>query len=406
MSAAAVSSSAKAKQPMSERRRRAWWIGTVALVIGLLVAAFLYTHERVDVQRPLPMGAEARANPLHALTLALRDAGQSVVLKGHLDLERAPPPARGSIVLLYPEAQIDTPDLAWALGDWVDAGGRLALPMPRGDAAPALTELLRDGFGVEALRGVAAVDDCPTLAVGDGLTPQYVCGVPFTVRGTIDEALVWPNAKAARFARLPHGDGEVLLFADLGLLENWHFLPLGSGGDAAADAKAKVERDARAALSARLAGPLLDGDEVWIVAFQGGSLTALIFSRGWPLLLGLGLALLAWLLLASARFGPLVPTPPAHRRALLEHLDAAGQFAFRSDHGLALHAALRDAVLDRLAKRHALARLDHSTLAAALADRSRLPRESIASALELPPRAAPEAFRDAIATLSAVLQKL
>ena len=391
---------------MTTRRRRAWWIGAAVAIIGLLVAAFFYTHERVELQRPQPMGAEARANPLHALTLALRDAGQTVVIKGHLDLERAPPPVRGSLVLLYPEAQIDTPELAWALADWVDAGGRLALPMPRGDAAPALTELLRDGFGVEALRGVAAVDDCPRLAVGEGLTPMDVCGVPFTVRGAIDEALVWPRADAARFARLPHGDGEVLLFASLEALENWNFMPLGRGADAAADAKARAESDARAALGARLAGPLLDGEEVWIVAFQGGSLTALILTRGWPLLLGLGLALLAWLLLASARFGPMVPTPPAHRRALLEHLDAAGQFAFRSDHGLALHAALRDAVLDRLAQRHALARLDHSTLAAALADRSRLPREAIASALELPPRAAPEAFRDAIATLSAVLQKL
>lgn len=391
---------------MNARRRRAWRIVVGLAVVGLLVAGFLYTHERIDVQRPLPIGAEARANPLHALTLALRDAGQTVALKGHLDLERSPPPPRGSVVLLYPEAQVDTPALAWALADWVDAGGRLALPMPRGEAAPALTELLRDGFGVEALRGVAAVDDCPSLAVGEDVAPLEVCGVPFAVRGVIGDDLVWPRADAARFARLPHGDGEVLLFADLGMLENWQFLPTGGGVDARVDARVAAEADARAALAARLAGPLLDGDEVWIVAFQGGSLTALVLSRGWPLLLGIGLALLAWLLLASARFGPLVPTPPARRRALLEHLDAAGQFAFRSDHGLALHAALRDAVLDRLAQRHALARLDHATLAAALADRSRLPRDAIASALELPPRATPEAFRDAIGTLSSVLHKL
>ena len=42
------------------------------------------------------------------------------------------------------------------------------------------------------------------------------------------------------------------------------------------------------------------------------------------------------------------------------------------------HAAMREAVLERLARRHALAKLDDVSLAQALADRSRLPREAIA----------------------------
>lgn len=392
---------------MSARAKR-WWAFAALLLIGLGAAAFYATHEQVDIERALPLGAEARANPLHALTLGLRSAGQEVVLRGHLDLERDPPPPRGSVVLLYPEAQVETDTQAWALLDWVDAGGRLVLPMPRGDAAPSLSAMLGETFGVEALRGAAAFEiDCANLSLpGERAEWLPVCGTPFVVEDAIDDALVWPNAAQARFARLRYGEGEVLLLADLAPLENGRILPIGSTGAMDDDARATRYRDQSTALMATLAAPLLEGDAVWLIAFRGGSLTALLASRGWPFFLGSGLALLAWLLWRSQRLGPVVPSPPAQRRALMEHIDAAGQFAFRSDHGAALHAAMREAVLERLARRHALAKLDEASLAQALADRSRLPRETIVAALLLPPRAAPEQFRDAVATLSTVLHRL
>jgi hypothetical protein len=394
---------------VSARAKRAWALAAL-LFVGLGVAAFFATHEQVDIQRALPPGAEARANPLHALTLGLRDAGQEVVMRGHLDLERDPPPPRGSIVLLYPEAQVETDAQAWALLDWVSTGGRLLLPMPRGDAAPALSAMLRDSFGVEAFRGAAAGEsDCANLLMADGDHSADwlpVCGTPFAVEGAIEDAVAWPNAAQARFARLPYGEGEVLLLADLTQLDNSRIQPIGRRGDSEEDLRAVRFRDQSTLLMATLASPLLEGDAVWVIAFRGGSLTALLASRGWPFFLGSGLALMAWLLWRSQRLGPVVPSPPARRRALMEHIDAAGQFVFRSDHGAALHAALREAVLERLARRHALAQLDDAALAHAIADRSRLPREAIASALTLPPRAAPEAFRDAVATLSTVLHRL
>ncbi|MGL6290462.1 MAG: hypothetical protein ACRC2H_07240, partial [Silanimonas sp.] len=177
-------------------------------------------------------------------------------------------------------------------------------------------------------------------------------------------------------------------------------------GDAEVDEENAQRRDAQTRLMAQLASPMLDGEAVWLLSHRGGSLTALLLHEGWPVLLGTGLALLAWLLWSSQRLGPLVPSPSPHRRALMEHIEAAGQFAFRNDHGASLHAALRDAVLERLAQRHALARLDDAALAHALADRSRLPREAIAAALALPMKATPEQFRDAVATLATLLHRL
>ena len=387
-------------------RRRNLAIAALALaVVGLGVAAFFATHERITVEVPTPPTAEARANPLHGLTLALRGAGQPVVLKGHVDLERDPPPPRGTLVLLYPEAQVETDGDSWALLDWIDGGGRLVLPMPRGETAPALSDMLRDALGVEALRGAAADIDCARLRI-PGVRTEDICGTPFAVLGTVDTELVWPKAAQARFARLPYGDGEVLVFSDLRLLENIALYRVATTGDAEVDEDNAERRDAQTRLMAQLASPMLDGDAVWLLSHRGGSLTALLLREGWPFLLGIALALLAWLLWSSQRLGPLVPSPSPHRRALIEHIEAAGQFAFRNDHGAALHGALREAVLERLAQRHALARLDDAALAHALADRSRLPREAIASALALPLKATPEQFRDAVATLAALLHRL
>jgi hypothetical protein len=390
---------------MTPRRRNLVFGGLGLAFVGLLLAAFFATHERVSIEAPTPPTSEARANPLHALTLGLRAAGQTVELKGHIDIRRTPPPRRGTLVLLYPEAQVETDDDSWALLDWVDQGGRLVLPMPTGDAAPSLSTMLRDAFGVEALRGAAADIDCPRLRLADDLR-DAVCGTPFEVMERIDDALVWPKAAHARIARLPYGEGEVLLLSELNAFANFRVAPIGTTANAEEDAERRQRRDAQTALMATLAGAWLDGDDVWLLSHRGGSLSALLWREGWPVLLGLGLALLAWLRWAGPRFGPMVPSPVPHRRALMEHIDAAGQFAFRNDHGASLHAALREAVLERLAQRHALARLDEAALVHALADRSRLPREAIASALSLPPKAAPDAFREAVATLATLLHRL
>jgi hypothetical protein len=265
--------------------------------------------------------------------------------------------------------------------------------------------MLGEELGVEALRGAAADVDCPRLRLADGVT-EVVCGTPFAVTGLIDDALVWPKAGHARIARLPYGEGEVLVLSELDAFTNRRLSPLGTTADVEADAEQQQRRDAQTRLMAQLAGAWVDGEAVWILSHRGGSLAALLWREGWPVMLGLALALLAWLRWASHRLGPTVPAPAAHRRALMEHIDAAGQFAFRNDHGASLHAALREAVLERLAQRHALARLDEAALARALADRSRVPVDAIAAALVLPHRATPDQFREAVATLATLLHRL
>jgi hypothetical protein len=198
-----------------------------------------------------------------------------VVLKGHVDFRRTPPPPRGTLVLLYPEAQVETDDDSWALLDWVEQGGRLVLPMPSGDAAPSLSAMLGDGLGVEALRGAAAEIDCPRLRLAEGVS-EVVCGTPFAVTGLIDDALVWPKAGHARIARLPYGEGEVLVLSELDAFTNRRLSPLGTTADAEADAERQQRRDAQTRLMAQLAGAWVDGEAVWILSHRGGSLAALL----------------------------------------------------------------------------------------------------------------------------------
>lgn len=377
---------------MSLTRRRWMWAGIAFVLIGLLVAGFFAAFHQVPVDVPVPPGREARANPMHALTLALRKAGHSVVLKGHLDLQRDPPPARGTIVLPYPEAQIETSDDAANLLAWVEGGGFLVLPMPRAASAPALDEFLHGGLGVFPDWGSSDTDDEASAACAMLRLPQAktfeICGVPFSVEEA-NAFASWPTgARPKHAARLSVGDGEVLLLSTLEPLQN-----------------AALAEPENASFAAALMAPALNGDAVWMVVYRGGSLTALLWREGWPALLGLGLALIAWLAWRTQRIGPLIPSPAGNRRALTEHIDAAGQYAFRNDHGRALHAATRAAVIERLSRRHAMAGLDEAALAQALADRCALPLSEVREALALPPRAPPERFRAAIALLSKLLHR-
>jgi hypothetical protein len=320
-----------------------------------------------------------------------------VRLRGHLDLERDPPAPHGSLLLLYPEAQVETAAQARGLLDWVAAGGRLVLPIPRGEAAPMLSAALRERLGVRVLRGEAALADCPRLLLPGRKDSEAVCGTPFQLAPGARPVARWPReGEALRFARLALGEGEVILLADLALVGN---------GALSRQAEAPL-REARTRLLAELMSPLLDGGPVQVLAYRGGSFIALLAREGWPFFLAAACALAAWLALMGQRLGPLQPSPAGRRRSLREHLDAAGRFGYRHDHGLALHAALREAVRERLARRHALAGLDELALAQALADRSGQPEAALRAALDLPPRATPEQYRAAMALLSAVYHRL
>jgi hypothetical protein len=137
------------------------------------------------------------------------------------------------------------------------------------------------------------------------------------------------------------------------------------------------------------------------------SLFRLLLVHAWMVLLPLALALAAWLLWRGQRFGPLLPLPPPRRRALLEHVQAAGEFAFRRNRGAALHAAVLRLFRQRLQRREpAMATLDGEALVQALVGALGQPASRVRQALTPQGLHHPATFTQSIATLLQMRSKL
>jgi hypothetical protein len=140
--------------------------------------------------------------------------------------------------------------------------------------------------------------------------------------------------------------------------------------------------------------------EIYLVyALDGISFLRMLLRDGWPALLALTLLLAGWMAMRSARLGPLMPAPAMHRRALLEHVQAAGEFLYRRDGGRSLHQLACHTVLARLRRRDpACAMLNGDALYTRLAERSEIDAAQIAQAFQSPANA--QAFRACITTLA------
>jgi hypothetical protein len=150
----------------------------------------------------------------------------------------------------------------------------------------------------------------------------------------------------------------------------------------------------------RLLSPNIGHGRVYLVyALDGISFLKRLLRDGWPALFALTLLLAGWAAMRSARLGPLMPAPALHRRALLEHVQAAGEFLYRRDGGRSLHGLASHTVLARLRRRDpACAMLNGDALYARLAERGDLDAMQIAQAFQSPANA--QAFRACIITLA------
>lgn len=380
--------------------------GVAALVLGLAVTAFLLTFHRVEREIDLPPRGEARYNPLFALEKTLQARGIEATSRADLNLP-ALALAPHDLLLLdvdvrnIPAVQVDQ------IMDWVERGGHLAYRLPQGDEGRPgeLLEALSLGVTKEfgclswSERGApretpADAEDAATKAAaaageGDGdASGGMVCTqYRFTTDSEYESDFdwLWGNGEQGfLFGRHSWGEGDVLIAAEFDFLHN--------------DA---LEQGGNAALTWQLIGPALGKGRAFLIyATETPPWHVLLVRQGWYVLLPLALALLGWLWAQSQRLGPVLPLAARHQRALLAHVQAAGEFAFARHRGAALHAAVLRAFRQRLRRRDPVAAaLALDPLVQTLSERHQIPASRVRQALQPQELARPEHFVAAIRTL-------
>lgn len=360
----------------------------IALVVlaALGIAAFFSLFERKEFTVQTPSRGEAGYNRFFALERALAKLDVPVSSVATLSPRRAPLAAEDTLVLGAGLERIDV-DEAGRIAEWVRGGGHLVLsPGPADDAAH--TPLFE---ALDVLSPERAGDSCTRLAAEVAASAKEggtfeLCGPRFRLNDEAAEnmdAWIGDDRQGYAFARVAVGDGQVSLLSSLAPLSN-----------------RSLSHVAQQRFAWRLLMPFERDGHVWLLyALDGPSFWLALFTRGWPGLVALTLLLLAWMAARGERLGPLMPAPPLQRRALLEHVQAAGEFLYRRDAGLGLHDLACRAALARARRLDpASAGLEGPALYERLAERHGIDPAQLARAFQIPANAA--AFRDSIATLA------
>ena len=348
----------------------------VLLGVAVLVGLFLATFQRRDVVEPTPASGAAQTNPLFALEQTLRGMGEPAASLTTLD-PRQVPLRPGDTVLIGADAGRIDADTAARLAAWVREGGHLLLAPDAGARAPVFAAL-------GLLDPRPSTFGCSRL--GDGKKAASLCGLRFRLKpaaASKADAAIGNTDGGYLFARTALGRGHVSLLANFAPLERQQLK------------QAEAQRFAW-----RLLAPNRGRGQIYLIhALDGQPFLKLLATRGWPALLALAALLAAWMAMRSARLGPLLPAPAPHRRALLEHVQAAGEFLYRRDGGRSLHQLACEAVLARLRRRDpASVRLNGEALYARLAERGGVDAAQVAQAFQSPANA--QAFRASLFTLA------
>jgi hypothetical protein len=150
------------------------------------------------------------------------------------------------------------------------------------------------------------------------------------------------------------------------------------------------------------------GDDVeFLTDGSGGSLLALLWSYGWPVIVLGGLLIVLWLWRSGVRFGPLVAAADPARRSLAEQIRGTGQFIIRFGGGNALYAATVRA-LNEVAARHVphYEQLNGADRLAALTSLTGLGFAELSAALDDPAARRPKEIRRTIAFLETARRQI
>jgi hypothetical protein len=368
-------------------------IASIVLVaVAICVGGFLMLFKRESVTVSGYPTGEPAYNRFYALERTLTDMGQAST--GNVNLPQVLLLLRpGDTVVIGEDVSYIKYDEAKKLVDWVRRGGHLVFsPMGHDKSDVPLLQLLN--VFAASKNTYSCTKLWTNVPAGKGYDLQFMslCGVGFKLQPTFlgnAQVAIHDRYGDLAFARVSDGDGTVSAINDLNAISD-----------------DKLRNYPEQEFAWRLLQPNMgQGHFYFFYELIGTSFWINLFLRGWPALLASLLLAVGWMLMRSQRFGPLMPAPPAHRRALLEHIQAVGEFLFRRDGGRSLHRLACEAVIARLRRRDpAGAMLKDAELYDWLAQRSKLEPTRIESAFRSPANAA--AFRVCITTLARIRSHL
>lgn len=344
------------------------------LAVALLVGGFFTVFERKERDEYIPPSGQAASNRFFALEQWLTHAGKKVAHGSTVPSDTA---RYAYLVIGGPLSSMDDAT-AEDLADWVDDGGILVVQA--GTERDMKGSSLWKAFADDGV--ASAPPGCIDVAGQAGEKALTMCG-PRVVPTGDGESATLGDAKGAVFVDRTYGDGRLIVMSTLAPL---------------------MRRGLESPVAQRLAFRVFDmgnpeAGVFLIPRLDGPTLWSRLVGQGWPALLAATLLLVAWASGRAPRFGPLVEARPLDRRALLEHVQAAGEFLYARDRGRGLHRRLCAGLLARVRRQDPGAEdLEGEALYARLAERYRLAPAQLARAFETPADA--QAFRDSIAILA------
>ena len=373
---------------MSRLRSALPWLLALA-VLGVGVAWFLATYQRVEKTIPMPPRGEASYNPLYALKLALRADGQRAESRQRLQLDEMALAPRDTL-LVYSDPRALTSSQLEALFLFAEDGGHLVLRLPPWQQDEPHAGELADWLPIEPK---LLKPHCMDLYVAGEKDHEEFCRAPrFELSDEAEVSAAWRTHDGQHvFARFPYGDGSVDLLGDLEMIDN-----------------ESLDQGPHLTFARQLLAPNWgEGRFHLVYAADMPPLWRWLLQHAWMFLLPMLLALLAWLWMRMQRFGPLLAAPLPPRRSLLEHVQASGEHLLRYGKLGVLHRAMRDAVLARLRRRDPLAAAQEGeTQAALVAARVDLPVSQVRATLDTRPPVNATEFRHRIARLIDLRKRL
>ncbi len=344
----------------------------VILACTVFAAWFLKTHEKGFSDEYIGYSGEARSNDFLAAEILLQELGIAADSRASLTPSSWLPENDETIVSRLTES-IAVIDESSTLFLWVSNGGHLVLFPPSNDTD--ITDNFLEDVGVSIV--TAARDDEAEADEEDSDDDEEDESVDYTVdldntRQRIelfdaDEfSATLSDDKGNVAVRRSWGGGVITVIVDETYFYNEYLNDFDHG---------RLLLDSVAGYVA--------SEKVWFIldaAFP--SLWQLIWENGFYVVVATGVALLLWIWSVMPRFGPAIENRQSTRRSILEHVAAAGHFAWRHYGTATLATSSIKALIHDAESRHpGLGRLSADDQAKYLAQLSGVPAQTILDVL-------------------------